>query len=160
MFKSHELDSRAISSTYSRSEISVYNVIFLSSMRLVLGWNTICTPRLLQGDHQWPFESQHWKTGWKGSEPAHNPGETQMSQQNLMRISRKHEWLLWIGHAWLVWWSKLQQRTEAYPPSLSTSLEMPAKASAFPFFIWEIAVLISSSVIGLHSSSLSMGLNG
>ena len=35
--------------------------------------------------------------------------------------------------------------------------EIPFKPRAFPFFIWEIEVLISS-VMGLHSSSLSMGL--
>ena len=50
------------------------------------------------------------------------------------------------------------QRTEASPPSLSTSLKIPSRPGAFPFFIWEIAVLISSSVMGLHSSSSSSGL--
>ena len=40
-----KLDSRAISSSYSRSETTVSNVIFLlSSMSLASGWNTICTP--------------------------------------------------------------------------------------------------------------------
>ena len=62
----HKMDSRSISSAYSRSETSVPNVIFLlSPMSLAWVWNTIPTPYLLQGDRQWPFESQHQRTGRK-----------------------------------------------------------------------------------------------
>ena len=50
------------------------------------------------------------------------------------------------------------QQTEASPVCWSTLLEMPSKPGTFAFFIWEIAMLIFSSGMGLRSSSLSTGL--